>query len=138
MVIIDRREQIRRSLRTLADSYRAQMDLLERTQALLSEELAFEVPRQPHSGRPSDLFIDAALLSVVFRGKTCFLGNTLPFRFLSHLARRPNRYVSYDELKTSVWDGTRVSADAIRSVVKELRHKLRSAGLSDLASAIDG
>jgi DNA-binding winged helix-turn-helix (wHTH) protein len=76
-------------------------------------------------------------LSVTFQGKDCFLGNTLPFKFLSHLARRPNAYVSYEDLLADVWRGVR-SDSAVRSVVKALRARLRRAGLDGLADAIDG
>jgi hypothetical protein len=38
----DRREQIRRSLSSLAESYAATMELMERTLSLLCEELALD------------------------------------------------------------------------------------------------
>jgi DNA-binding response OmpR family regulator len=81
--------------------------------------------------------IDRESLSVTFHGKTCFLSNTIPFKFLCHLARRPNTYISHEELLSEVWQGYRSDA-AVRSVVKTLRAKLRQAGLAALAEAIDG
>jgi DNA-binding response OmpR family regulator len=69
--------------------------------------------------------------------KTCYLGDTLPFLLLERLARRPNRLFRYDILLQDVWKCKR-SKEAVRSVVKVLRQKLRAAGMEDLAEAIDG
>lgn len=94
-------------------------------------------PRNYHGitdGRP---IADSASYTVVWRGKTCFLGNSLPFRLFEQLACRPNRYFSHDELLDDVWQGCR-TPDAVRSVVKVLRRKLREADMDDLASAIKG
>src|SRR5260370_15742655 len=140
-----RREQIQRSLRSLAKSHAAQMALLEEMLDLVGEEYSLDpssyFQRTPLSrslqGNKLSLLVDRGLFSITLQGKACFLGNTFPFKFLSHLAQRPNRYVSYEDLLTDVWQGTR-SDSAIRSVVKTLRTKLRQSGLADLASAIDG
>ncbi len=141
----DRREQIRRSLTQLADSYRATMEVMEATLALLCEELSLDPlaylrsrTPPPRGDDPAGLVIDPGLLTVHFRGRACFLGNTLPFHLLTRLARRPNTYVSYEDLLTEVWDGGLRSDTAVRSVVKTLRQKLRDAGLAELAAAIDG
>lgn len=80
---------------------------------------------------------DRTTLSVVFQGKTCFLGNTLLFRFFETISRRPNRYFSHAELLDEVWGGPRSDA-TIRNVAKRLRDKLKSAGLTELAEVIDG
>jgi hypothetical protein len=139
----DRREQIRRSLACLAESYTATMSLLEQTLALLCEELSLDpltyFRTQPASpGGYPGLVVDPKTLVVNFDGRTCFLGNTLPFRFLARLAQRPNRYFSYEELLADVWDGCRRSDASVRSVVKVLRRRLREAGMGQLAHAIDG
>lgn len=86
--------------------------------------------------RKTALF-DAEMFTITFQGKSCFLGNTLPFRFFVRLARRPNTYVTYEDLLEDVWEGVRTD-DAIRSVVKTLRSKLRDARMGALADAIDG
>jgi DNA-binding response OmpR family regulator len=140
-----RREQIQRSLCSLAESYRATMDLMEQTLAMLCEELSLDPASysQAHSGRQPaqttqpDVTVDPATLTVSFRGKSCFLGNSLPFRLLRRLARRPDTYVTYEELLSDVWEGSR-SEDAVRSVVKTLRKRLRVAGMAELADAVDG
>src|SRR5262245_13134369 len=81
-----RRDQIQRSLRTLAESSRATMELMEQTLVMLCEELALDPltyfqarpgPRPVPAG-PSGFMIDRSVLSVHFRGRVCFLGNTLP------------------------------------------------------------
>ena len=89
------------------------------------------------AGKAKQGLLDPQLLSVVYRGKRCFLGNTLPYRLLERLAGQPNRYVSYETLLDEVWHNQR-SREAVRSVVKVLRAKLRSAGLGTVAAIIDG
>lgn len=139
----DRREALRRSLRTLAESHAATLRLMEETYALLSDELALD-PLDGPAGRPDAPaagcrpVLDDARLTVTFRGRDCFLGATLPFRILARLARRPSSYVTHDDLLADAWDGAVRSDGAIRSAVKVLRQKLRGAGLGDLADAIDG
>lgn len=80
---------------------------------------------------------DDATLSVIWGERRCYLGKTLGFRLFVHLAIRRNQYVAYDSLFEVVWGGRR-SNGAVRSVVRDLRRKLRRAGMSDLADAIDG
>ncbi len=81
--------------------------------------------------------VDHSMLSVAHQGKNCFLGNTLSFRLLVRLLRRPNHYVSHQILLDEIWDGIR-SPEAVRSVVKTLRAKLRVSGLDVLSRSIDG
>jgi len=140
-----RREQIQRSLRSLAKSHAAQMALLEEMLDLVCKEYSLDPSsyflRTPFSSslqsNKLSLRVDRGLFSVTFQGKECFLGNTFPFKFLSHLAQQPNKYVSYEELLADVWQGVR-SDSTVRSAVKTLRSKLRQSGLADLATAIDG
>lgn len=136
---------IRRTLRNLAESHAATIELMEQTLALLGDELAIDAVAFwksrtaavsiPHAGKL--LFIDHDRLQVAFHGRTCVLGNTLPFKLLERLARRPNTYVTHDELLSDVWQGIR-SESAIRSAVKRLRQTLRLQGMAELAAAIDG
>ena len=81
--------------------------------------------------------IDPATFSVHWDGKICVLGNTLPFRLLERLGRRPNQFIHCDQLLDDVWQGLR-SREAIRSVVKVLKQKLVQAGMDDLAASING
>src|SRR5262245_40358950 len=139
----DRREHIRRSLASLVEFFTATLDIMNQTLALLYEELSldpltyFRTCSSPPGGH-TDLEVDRSQLVVNFRGKTCFLGNALTFRFIAQLAQRPNHYFTYEELLTGVWDGACRSDASVRSVVKALRRKLRAAGMGDLADAIDG
>ena len=81
--------------------------------------------------------VDLATFSVHWDGKICVLGNTLPFRLLERLGRRPNQFIHCDQLLDEVWQGLR-SREAIRSVVKVLKQKLVQAGMDDLAASING
>jgi DNA-binding response OmpR family regulator len=87
------------------------------------------------SGRPS--IIDETTFSVRWADRTCRLGNTVAFRLLARLARRPNQLVSCETLLDELWDRY-TSREAVRSTVKILRRKLTAAGMEDLAAAIDG
>jgi DNA-binding response OmpR family regulator len=84
------------------------------------------------------LIVDPSAKTITFRGCTCFLGNTLVFRLIERLARRPNQFVSFDRLIRDVWDGQAKSDEAIRSLMKELRDRLRKNGMRRLASSIRG
>ncbi len=92
------------------------------------------IPRNEAS-RPH---IDHSTLSVCWRSKTCLLGNTILLRLMDRLARRPNHYVTFEQLLCDVWNGDARSDHTIRSAVRHLRQRLRAAGLSDLAEAIQG
>ena len=95
------------------------------------------VPRPPNPGYHPHPLIDQSRFTVTLGGRTCRLGNTIPFRFLARLVKSPGRYVSHEQLIDDVWDG-QGSDDALRSVAKHLRRRLREAGLDDLAGAING
>jgi len=149
MSTTERRDQIAASLRNLVTAYTKAMAYLEETLAVLCQELelgeieSFYEPLLARGASANDSddggqpVADETLLSIRWRGKTCFLGNTLPFRFFERLARRPNQYFSYERLLDEVWEGPR-SFSTIRSVVKVLRKRLVEAGMGDLAETIDG
>jgi DNA-binding winged helix-turn-helix (wHTH) protein len=84
------------------------------------------------------IIVDAGARTITFRGRTCRLGNTLVFRLMERLARRPNHFVTFDRLIRDVWDQQARSDEAIRSVMKELRRRLRKSRMTKLASAIRG
>lgn len=142
---VEKREQIQQTLRNLAEAQATTMKLMEQALALMEEELSLDPVtywKSKGSARSSGMkseskLIDFETLTVKFDGRSCFLGRTLPFRLFHRLACRPNTYVSYEDLLTDVWDGERTD-EAIRSVVKILRGKLRQAGMELLAEAIDG
>jgi DNA-binding response OmpR family regulator len=82
--------------------------------------------------------LDESTLSVLWNDKTLHLGHTLAYRLLARLARRPNQYVTHLDLIRDVWDDDDLATATIRSLVRELRRKLRSGGMTDLADAIRG
>lgn len=137
------KRDIRSALRTIAENHAATMAVLERMLNDLAAQLDGErtstaAPSSRHIKRdPYVPYIDWPMLSVVHRGRRCFLGDTFPFRLIAKLIGHPNRFFSYDELLGDVWDSVR-SRTAVRSVVKVLRAKLRRSRLHELAEAIDG
>lgn len=143
-MITTREQQLRESLKRLAAIHAAEISILEESISILQSELdALTQPRPPVTQNPvatsqmADPRIDYGLMCVVFRGRHCFLGNTLMLRFFERLARRPNCYLSYEVLLNDVWNAVRESS-SVRSVVKELRAKFRAAGMSPLSDVIDG
>lgn len=82
--------------------------------------------------------LDESTLSVFWKGRSVHLGQTLCFRLLDRLARRPNQYVTHLDLLREVWDDDEAALSTIRSVVRHLRVKLRDGGMSELAAAIRG
>ena len=139
-----REQQIRANLKRFAAIQAATISAHEQYAAILQAELdALSYPLQsdrPQNDKsidPNHPVIDRSVMCVVYRGKQCFLGNTLMLKFMERLVRRANQYVSYNQLLSEVWNGVR-EASSVRSVVKELRAKLRAAGMAGLANAIDG
>lgn len=141
----EKQARIRQTLKSLAEAQAATITLMEEALALMTEELSLDpITYWKSRGSPplvapptKTALFDTEMLTITYQGKSCFLGNTLPFRFFVRLARRPNTYVTYEDLLTDVWDGVRTD-EAIRSVVKTLRSKLRVARMGTLAAAIDG
>lgn len=142
------KEEIAKCLKDLATTYVLAIRQLEETLAILCRELdlqetswladilALEPGTDPVASAVRPI-ADRATLSVVFQGRSCFLGNTLLFHFFETISRRPNRYYSHSELLDEVWGGPRSDA-TIRNVAKRLRDQLTSASLSELAESIDG
>lgn len=143
-----RKEEIAASLNLLAATYAEAARQLEATLATLHRVLELEnacrtdsLPASFANVAPTSSVIrpvaDRATFSIVFRGRTCFLGNTLLFRFFETLARRPNRYFAYRELLDDVWGGQRAES-SIRNVAKRVRDRLILTGMVEVAKAIDG
>lgn len=84
--------------------------------------------------------LDESTLSVIWKSRTLHLGHTLAFGLLARLARRPNQYVTHLDLLRDVWDDgeSLTPTSTIRSLVRELRRKLRCGGMTELATAIRG
>lgn len=109
------------------------------------DELCNLVERQPvrtpllafPGGADARVQIDPSTFSVHWAGKRCALGNTTAFRVMERLARRPNVYLSIDQILEELWSGPRAYS-TVRSTVFRLKARLRRAGLDDLADLIDG
>lgn len=82
--------------------------------------------------------VDHSTLSVLWDGRTCQLGYTVLFRLIDRLSRRPNQFVTFDQLLRDVWDGGLRSPDTIRSAIRNLRQRLNDAGMNRLATSIQG
>jgi DNA-binding response OmpR family regulator len=85
----------------------------------------------------SPLRVDRSTFAVRWQGKVCPLGNTTAFRLLERLARRPDEYISIDQLLDDLWSAPR-SYSTLRSTICRLKSKLDAAGMRDLASRING
>jgi len=82
--------------------------------------------------------VDGAAMTVTWAGRSCLLGNTVPFHLMDRLARRPNQYVTFDRLIRDVWAGNIRSDDTIRSSIRNLKTRLVVAGMEQLASFLRG
>ena len=104
----------------------------------IGEEIAMTPHQQGKFGDHRLPCVDRTAFSITWSTRTCYLGNTLPFKLFERLARRPNQFFSYSQLFQDVWDGEERSNEAVRSVVKVLKKKLADAGMDGLAAAING
>ncbi len=139
-----REQQIRANLKRLAAIQAVTISAHEEYAAILQAELdalghpmQSARPQNEKSIDPDHPLIDRNVMCVVYRGKQCFLGNTLMLKFMERLVHRANQYVNYNQLLSEVWNAVR-EPSSVRSVVKELRAKLRAAGMAGLSDAIDG
>lgn len=139
---IERKRAIREALATLASSHAIIVQQLELAIELLNEEI--DVDDVPLPVQAFDLFgsrqnslVDPGAQSVLWKGRVCFLGNNLLFRFFERISRSPNQFISYDVLLEDVWGGQREHS-SIRGVAKRLRDRLAMNGMAELSSKIDG
>ena len=120
------------------------------TAAICAEEIRSTI-RNEFKGRPNEdsgmsgaaatarrPILDPSSFSVLWRGRSLHLGHTRPFWILHRLARSPNRYVTHLDLLNDVWDDEDRQIDTIRSSIRNLKCRLRSGGMHDLADAIHG
>ena len=84
----------------------------------------------------SQPIVDFGAMSITWRGRSCKLGNTVLFRLMERLARRPNFHLTYDRLIHDVWEGQCRSNENVRSAVRRLKDRLVQAGMPKLAAAI--
>lgn len=135
MLSPQKKQQIQHSLRTLAAAHAATIAQIEETMDVLIRTLELDERGGTESNnRP---VADEETFCVTWRGRNCFLGNTLLFWLFHRLAQSVNRYVAHVDLMDEVWKGDRETS-TIRGVVKRLRDRLSASGMKDLASAVDG
>jgi hypothetical protein len=87
--------------------------------------------RESRSAPPpsGELVIDEESFAARLGNVSCFLGNTIEFRLLARLNRRPGRYVRIDTLREDVWQDRETATNTVQRTVSNLRRKLRDAGL---------
>lgn len=138
---MSKKKQIREALATLAAVHAHAVAEIERAIDGLSCVLEIEEQSDDNFNQKVKQELapraDRETLSIVWKNKSCFLGNTLLFLFFERLALSPNRYVSHVDLLEDVWGGER-EPSTIRGVAKRLRDRLQKEGMGQLAEAIDG
>lgn len=77
-----------------------------------------------------DFRIDRDHFCVWHRGRQCPLGNTIEFRTIERLAKRPGHYVSVETLLSDVWEDEVRTRGTVQKTVSNLRRKLRGAQLA--------
>jgi len=140
MLTTEKKRMIQESLRCLAASHAAAVTQIEETITILARALELDVPgaETGESGGLADRPVaDVTTFSITWRGKPCFLGNTLLFWLFERFAQSLNRYVAHVDLLDDVWRTER-QGSTIRGVAKRLRDRLTAADMADLAAAIDG
>ncbi len=80
--------------------------------------------------------IDRDHFCVWHRGCRCPLGNTIEFRTIERLGKRPGAYLSVDTLMKDVWEDEVRSRGAVQKTISNLRRKLRDAQLTEVC--LDG
>ncbi|EMB13658.1 hypothetical protein [Rhodopirellula europaea] len=139
---IEKKRAIREALATLASSHAIVVQQLELAIEMLNEEVDIDdipLPVQTlhRFGSRQNSLVDPSSQSVLWKGRVCFLGNNLLFRFFERISRSPNQFISYDILLDEVWGGRREHS-SIRGVAKRLRDRLALGGMAELSSKIDG
>ncbi|TWU40022.1 hypothetical protein Q31b_33660 [Novipirellula aureliae] len=133
---------IREALATLASSHAIAVQQLELAIELLNQEIGSDeesttIQTFRMIGSKPNSLVDPHSQSVLWKGRICFLGNNLLFRFFERISRSPNQFISYDVLLDEVWGGQRENS-SIRGVAKRLRDRLALGGMAELSCAIDG
>jgi len=79
---------------------------------------------------------DRDTFSFRYGSGACPLGNSVEFRFVERLCRRPDVFIDIDKLREDVWDGQVVEKNTIAKTASNLRRKLKDAGVAGIE--IDG
>jgi len=74
--------------------------------------------------------IDPGQFTISYQGQEpAFLGNTMLFRLITRLARRPNVFVSFNNLKREVWKDDHTDDQTVSRTARRLREKLDELGV---------
>lgn len=90
-----------------------------------------EAPDTP-AATPSGLIIDPGTFTVTYKGKPCYLGNTMAFWLIERLGRARGVFLTIRELIQDVWKGKAVSDGAVQHQVSNLRTAFRAAGIEGI------
>ena len=90
----------------------------------------------PPTPAANKLEIDRDTFTVSYRGQTCKLGNTVPFRLLERLNQRPGVYLSITTLIDDVWKDESTESGTVQKTVSLLRKRLNDEGVVGIR--IDG
>lgn len=86
--------------------------------------------RRPSPGTQLRVCEDS--LAVLHSGRACSFGNTLEFRLIRRLAKRPGNFFPYSTLLDDVWESRTVTKGAVQKIVSNVNRKLREAGIMDV------
>jgi len=81
-------------------------------------------PKADSSAADEWFRVDAGTFTVWCGDRSCPLGNTVGFRAISRLARRPGFYISNEQLLEDAWDGASRSKSAVQKTMSGLRRLL--------------
>ena len=81
-----------------------------------------------------DLVIDRDRFTVTYKGKPCFLGNTMAFQVIERLAKAAARrvFLSLGTLKQDFWAGRDISDEGVQRQISTLRSKLEADGVKGI------
>jgi hypothetical protein len=91
---------------------------------------------RPSPSSSHQLVLDKETFEARWGKRSCFLGNTIEFRLLERLNRRPGLYLCLDALRASVWAEEHTAKNTIQRTICNLRRKILDAGL--VGVLIDG
>ena len=80
--------------------------------------------------------VDLGTFTVWNSGVPCPLGNTVEFRLICALAKRPGQYMTHESLMSSTWNGQVVQTGTVHKTASNLRRRLREAEITGVN--IDG
>jgi len=107
------------------------------TAASCAVEIRSVVSRIAGNGNDATIpHVNTSTFSVEWDGKVCVFKDSLPFRLMETLCRRPGQVFSFDQLLRYVWSAHSKSPDTIRSTVRHLKRKLEKAEMKALAQAV--